>query len=273
MSDFALNILARLALKNHQEMQALLGTPRSGPKSPLEWALSLGGSNTGMSLHSDAKNGVLFKFTQGPRSYQVQIPANAQNLDDAAILLKLEKVGRAAQTCSVTGAQLAQLKLSDEFVELHKTAMAHLKQFYSMGTQPKTDDSKASAPSLNEATNSPSEPADSPAQEAAPTPEFSDHLVVRDNLPNLKFKGKLLASVCTAPRNGRQRVYSVYESESGKKIGVKKGVSYWLGERDMAEASVFESTDDLLKFFGYDTLAKFLYQELSLVEHAEELVP
>lgn len=98
----------------------------------------------------------------------------------------------------------------------------------------------------------------------APKPEFTCFVVPRHNQADLRFEGKLVAGVQSALMRGRCFILSVYQTKGGKFVGVKRGVSLLLGERDNFEALVAGAIEELVPFFGYSPLPKVLYQQLGL---------
>ncbi len=112
--------------------------------------------------------------------------------------------------------------------------------------------------------------------------------VTRDGKADLAFTGTLLASAAplTAPK-GEWQEYRVYETQNGKHVFSKVTRKVMAEEQDAHEAEIFdpspssvpsqllrtarelarsrplEWTDAAVAFFGYDPLAKALYQKLS----------
>ena len=115
-----------------------------------------------------------------------------------------------------------------------------------------------------------------------------DQVVTRDGKADLAFTGTLLASVApsSAPK-GKWQEYRIYATNGGKHVFSKVTRSIFAEEQDAHEAEVFDPapssmpsqllrsardlarsrpltwTDASVAFFGYDPLAKALYQKLS----------
>jgi hypothetical protein len=98
----------------------------------------------------------------------------------------------------------------------------------------------------------------------ADTPEFTRYMVRREGQPDLEFQGKLIAQVHSLPINRRQHALEVYETSSGKFVGVKAGLSWWPGERARIDVKVGTSKQELVELFGYSYIAKALYEQLDL---------
>jgi hypothetical protein len=115
----------------------------------------------------------------------------------------------------------------------------------------------------------------------------TDHVVIRDGLPDLKFRGTLLASVAPDyPIRDRWRELRVYKTAGGKKVFSEVGRSLLSGERDKFEARVFDPNNrytgmpfppsvyesdaqreaaerkQMVDFFQFSELAKKLYAKL-----------
>jgi hypothetical protein len=111
-----------------------------------------------------------------------------------------------------------------------------------------------------------------------------DHVIERDNQPNLKFHGALLASAAPDYRGQeRWREYRVYKTGGGKYVFTRIGRSVIDGERDKFEAEVWKPDtsvkrwdssnsefialtlkDAAADYFKFDQLAKLLYSKLKL---------
>jgi hypothetical protein len=107
-----------------------------------------------------------------------------------------------------------------------------------------------------------------------------EHLVRRDGEPDLRFEGALLASAAPDFRGqDRWREYRVYRTAGGAYVFSKVGRSVLEAERDKFEADMWKENpifpqstweDRMTRFFGYDQLAKQLYEKLK-VDTAERL--
>lgn len=111
-----------------------------------------------------------------------------------------------------------------------------------------------------------------------------EHVVTRDDLPDFRFEGVLLASAAPEKRGQlRWKEYRVYRTSSGKHVFSRVGRSLKEGERDVFEAAIFdpkkdgavmtmESTaarpwqwsDGAMQYFGFDATAKVLYRKLGI---------
>lgn len=109
-------------------------------------------------------------------------------------------------------------------------------------------------------------PENSPvANSIAPkVPEYTPMVLERNGQRDLRFEGRLVAGVRSAPVNGRWMEMAVLETKSSKRVGVKTGYSLWRGESDRREVAVLGSDEELLQFFGFTALAKTLYSRLGL---------
>jgi hypothetical protein len=114
-----------------------------------------------------------------------------------------------------------------------------------------------------------------------------EHIVTRDGEADLAFTGTLLTSAApsSAPK-GQWQEYRIYETNAGKYVFSKVTRKVLAEEQDTHEAEVFDPspssvpskllrsahdlthsrplrwTDAAVDFFGYDPLAKVLYQKL-----------
>lgn len=268
MTQFTLAALARLALKNHQELQTYLQGAKTAHRSPFSWALQLNGAGSGMSLSTDASKGMVLAVTRGPLSYELTVPRDAAVLNNTPLTLTIRKAGTLPQVVQLNGSELLQLKLTPEYQELHESALAHLRQFYVFSEKDQTP-----SPTANqEATAGDTPAADASAPAKPAESEYEWITVERANQPNLKFKGKLVAQVRSPFRNARQYVFSVFKTEAGAQIGIKQGVTHWFRERDTLEARVIENGKALVEFFGYGDTAKQLYKELGDETVTDEVI-
>ena len=109
---------------------------------------------------------------------------------------------------------------------------------------------------------------------------MQDHVVPRDGEPDLKFKGRLLASAAPEFDNqGRWHELRVFQTQGGKFVLLKVGRSILAGERDTFKARVHDPDspgvlahpmpevkyrEAVTQFFGFTDLAKQLYTKLHL---------
>jgi hypothetical protein len=94
--------------------------------------------------------------------------------------------------------------------------------------------------------------------------------IERDNEPNLRFRGKKLAtarnSANNAARNysgqtGRWMELTIWKTSSGKYVCQSIGYSQWQGEHTRYKAAVAIDEAGVIAFFGHGRLAKELYEE------------
>ena len=263
MSNFSLASLARLALKNHQELQSLFHSPASAPA--LQLALQLAGGDTGLEFSCAANNALMFTMSQGTRRITVRVAPRPTSLETAELTVTMQHGPYGVRTATFTGKSFMDLKAEPAFGELVEAAKQHLSQYF-----------KAYGPEQNQKAQEPSptsvaESATGPATTEQP-PGYLTYVIKRENKPNLKFNGKEVVSVATAIRKGRQHIYSVYQTEGGKRIGVKQGISLLFNEKDIVTAEVLDTDQALIEFFGYNDLAKALYERLTLTQFAEEVI-
>jgi len=93
--------------------------------------------------------------------------------------------------------------------------------------------------------------------------EQAEYIVERDDAPNLRFWGQILADATSRePYNdgGRWQELTLYKTVGGKYVCSKVDVSCWVGERTRYKAIVCESISDVIEFFGRSSLAKELYR-------------
>lgn len=96
----------------------------------------------------------------------------------------------------------------------------------------------------------------------------------RDNAPNIKFSGELVASTSSSANNASGSNYSgsagrwtelyLYKTKGGKYICSSIGRTQWQGERDRFSGEVCDDLAGVVGFFGQGWLAKDLYEEAGI---------
>jgi hypothetical protein len=97
--------------------------------------------------------------------------------------------------------------------------------------------------------------------------------VKRDNLPDLKFTGDLLAEVSSSSNNaywnysgskGRWSELALYRTQGGKYVCSQIGLTEWQGEHTRYSGAVCDDVGQVQEFFGHGWLAKELYAAADL---------
>lgn len=103
--------------------------------------------------------------------------------------------------------------------------------------------------------------------------EGEEFVVERDNAPDLKFKGELVASATSKDRyndGGRWTNLYLYKTTGGKFVCHQEGVTLWQGERTKNKAEVCTNTAEIIAWFGQGRVAKELYGDAS-IENVESI--
>lgn len=252
MSELNLSSLAQLLMKAHFEL--LSGAP-AAIQRPLDVGFKIGSARGRVQLAS-ASNGLTVQFSEGSRGYSLVLPVRVQPGEVPQVKITLSADG--AQTEHVLDmASLFNIKLPDEFKSLHARVLEHVKQMLPEALLRQFTSAGAEA-------TAPGETAAAPQDPAAPEDDYAWYQVARDDQPDLRFRGKRIAAVESVLRNGRKTVFEVFQTPSGKLVGVHAGLSYWMGERNRYTVQVAERAEDLVSFFGYSPLAKALYGQLKV---------
>jgi len=93
--------------------------------------------------------------------------------------------------------------------------------------------------------------------------EINEYTVERDDAPNLRFCGQILADATSRKSyndGGRWQELTLYKTVGGQYVCSKVDVSCGSGERTRYKAVVCESISDVIAFFGRSSLAKELYR-------------
>jgi hypothetical protein len=96
------------------------------------------------------------------------------------------------------------------------------------------------------------------------------YIVQRDMEKDLKFTGRMIASVSSAPDQANRQYIneqidlSLYKTQAGAFVCGRMTQLLLDGERDAHEAAVCNSQDAVISFFGTDWLAKKLYNQADI---------
>jgi hypothetical protein len=89
--------------------------------------------------------------------------------------------------------------------------------------------------------------------------------IERDNLPDLTFKGELIASANGKGHQGdsqnRWWHYRLHKTTGGKFVCSKEYQTQWQGESGSFEAKVCDSEEEIVSYFGHDDLGKEIFEE------------
>jgi hypothetical protein len=100
--------------------------------------------------------------------------------------------------------------------------------------------------------------------------DLETYIVRRDMDRDLKFTGRMIASVSTAPDQANSRYIneqiglSLYKTRAGAFVCGRVTHILLDGERDAHEAAACNSQDAVIEFFGTDWLAKKLYDQAEI---------
>jgi len=274
-SKSSLATLAQLLLKSHNELNEFFSQNAAArPNTPFNFGVRLGKSEGSMSV-DQAQDGFVLSFSEDDRSYKLVL--EPRKLATEPFKLKVTLIdGDKHQEHTFDGTSLFSAKMPEEFEALHARVRDYLKAMlpkelwaqFDAGVQPKPT-AAAPATSTASADNAPSK-ADATSDDSAPAADvpaidpFDWYVIRRHDQPDLRFRGKLIARADSTIRRGRKTIFQVFQTPSGKYVGVALGVSYWAGERDLATSLVTENLETLVDLFGYSPLAKALYMQLAL---------
>lgn len=99
------------------------------------------------------------------------------------------------------------------------------------------------------------------------------YTIERDNAPDLRFRGEIIASASSKQPyggNGRWTVITLYKTASGKYVCETEGKTQWQGELNRYDAAVCNTVAEVIAEFGHGWLAKELYAEAG-IEDVEEI--
>jgi hypothetical protein len=103
--------------------------------------------------------------------------------------------------------------------------------------------------------------------------KMTDEMILKklrvDGAPDLKFHGVLIAQVSSnspegEPSKSRWSELSVYRTRGGKIVCHSVGKTIMSDEYELSDAKAFEFLDEIFEFFGFDWLAKELYEDLNI---------
>lgn len=247
-------LLLHLMLKSRQELESL--TRSMTTPTPQALDVKIGNVSSSLNVTSDGRKMTL-AFSESDKAYVLEMPLNiSESPAQAEIRVTLSDKDQ-KQEHVVKGADLLTAPhIPDAFKGLHSKVIEYLKQFL-----PKTFfGTNQSAP--RESTVPVVEPANAADTEDAP--EFKTYTVHLLNEPDIRFEGKLLASVQSPIKQGRQQVFEVFETRSGKYVAIRLGRSWWLSEHNLVKLEVFTEKSGLVQFFGHSPMAKALYETLKV---------
>lgn len=252
--------LVGLLLKNQYELRELFSSPPL-LRDPFDVGVRAGQASGRLSLCM-AKNVLELGVEEGDRAYHLVMPLYVEG--GAAPVVKLSlKEGNTATEKSIEGASLFSIPVPEEFRALHQKVLDYLKKILP----------EALLAKLSSSSDPTAETKEAGAQDNLPArteDEAQWYTIPRHNQPDLRLRGKLVAHAWTPLRHGRQHLWEVYVTPSGKAVGVKRGLSWWVGETETVESKIADRLEDLTEFFGYSPLAKQLYARLGL-NHTEVL--
>ncbi len=275
MSHSLLAQLAQLLLKTQQEFSG--EAPLFAAPSPFQMGLTLGGTTVSSRWTSgtSADAGLQLTFCENGNTYRVHIPARADAQGKARVTVTLQPPNGKPEEYTFEGSDLAKAQFAEPFRTLHSKVLAYLRKTHGAALFQATEGSKPETAAQGTSEVAPAADSSTAAPEADQKAEADPHRwyrVARVGQPDLRFKGQRVAYVQTPLRQGRQHVYSLYATPSGKHVAIKEGLSVWLNERNIVEVKVLEKLEECVDFFGYSGLAKALYQQIGMTHQAEEVL-
>lgn len=105
------------------------------------------------------------------------------------------------------------------------------------------------------------------------TDDSNTIIVQRDNAPDLRLSGELIASASSSADNarsdysghtGRWTELALYKTTGGKFVCSQVGRTQWQGEHDRRSGTVCNDVTGVIQFFGHGWLAKDLYEEAGI---------
>lgn len=103
--------------------------------------------------------------------------------------------------------------------------------------------------------------------------EMQTYVLRQTNRPSIKFKGELVAKASSSPDSARcsfsgttgvWQQLSLYRVHDGRLIAYKRDLSQWIGAKANEVAQICSNIQEVQNFFGYDWLAKELYEEAGI---------
>jgi hypothetical protein len=207
--------------------------------------------------------GTQVRLSDGPRSLQIEIQPPTKGAHSLPPL-KVTAIDEAGtpKVFEPSLSELLKLDLPPEFKSLYAELLRWLQQTApgmfagaagKGAAAPAADESHYEAPVEGDERGSP--PADAP---------LKSYVLACDDAADVQFEGRVLAAAVQPYRNGRSHAYSVFETRSKRIVAAKTGLSMWPMERSRQEVKVFEKLGSVTDFFGFNTLAKTLYDQLGL---------
>lgn len=104
-------------------------------------------------------------------------------------------------------------------------------------------------------------------------PQFTNHTLIIDNAPNIRFTGVLIGSASTSDdrcmsdfsgSTGRWTELALYQTKSGRYVCHEIECTRWAGEHDAYRGAVFDTINGVLDFFGHTKLADELYSDAGI---------
>jgi hypothetical protein len=93
-------------------------------------------------------------------------------------------------------------------------------------------------------------------------------IISRDDAPDLRFSGELVAERSTRTLRGEGQnkwvVLSLYRTAKGRLVAARTTCSNWQGSRDRYEAAIVDTDAQIQKFFGWSDAAKQLYADAGI---------
>lgn len=270
MSLFNAPFLARLLLKNHQELLQQAASARFlSPvqlrllSGPLDCNLNVTNAVQGYALEivDNTKN---CSYTLNVSSERGRVPAISVSMKDAKGTIRQYQFGfpqkegeklSNAELFSKVSESLKDLDVPAAFKELHEAMLSELKRVCGVTSSVEAKDVEVEKATVSEATN------DS-ANAIAVIPEFSAIRLPRTGKPDLAFQGKLLGRVQTPLRFGRYRELSIYQTLKGKLVVANAGLSLHLTETPRIEVEVFDTPQQVIEHLGYGALARALFSQV-----------
>ncbi len=98
-------------------------------------------------------------------------------------------------------------------------------------------------------------------------------IIERDDRPDIKFQGQLLAKTSSdadrgssyfSGATGRWTELYLYRTAGGKYICHQLERTQWQGERDQSTATVCDNEECVIEFFGHGWLASYLFADAEI---------
>jgi len=248
--------IIEMALKGQHELSQINHVaPRKAPELFRLFELTARSGDAGAAVHCSRESDgtLIIRASQGERTYEVKVPTSAKTLAEFKVGIKLTE-GTSTSETELTGEHfLNGTGIPDAYAELHKTVKPWAERY--LGWLVKKPSAGATAASKATA------PSSETAGGAAAEKEYRVHCSVG---PDLKFTGTRKGVVRSVEHHGRAWQYSVYLTKGGNWVGIKEGLSCWLGEKARVDTIVVKDPRDLIGYFGHGPLAQALYADIGL---------